>query len=45
MIQTLHSSLVGTILTTAQGDDMETEILYGFLSKLSNTIPEIVSMT
>ena len=41
----LAASFVGTILTTAQGDDTETEILYGFLSELSNTNPEIVSMT
>lgn len=41
----LAASFVGTILTTAQGDDTETEILYGFLSELSNTNPEIVTMT
>ncbi|KIJ89590.1 hypothetical protein K443DRAFT_15964, partial [Laccaria amethystina LaAM-08-1] len=41
----LAASFVGTILTTAQGDDTETEILYGFLSELANTNPEIVTMT
>ena len=41
----LVASFVGTILTTAQGDDAETEILYGLLSSLAISYPEIISIT
>ena len=41
----LAASFIGTILTRAQGDDTETKIVYSFLSELSNTNPEIVTMT
>ncbi|CAA7259350.1 unnamed protein product [Cyclocybe aegerita] len=41
----LVASFVGTILTTAQGDDAETEILYGLLSSLANSYPEIIAIT
>ena len=41
----LVASFVGSILSTAQGDDAETEILYGLLSSLCFSYPEVVSMT
>jgi hypothetical protein len=41
----LVASFVGSILSTAQGDDAETEILYGLLSSLGFSYPHIVSMT
>ena len=40
----LVTSFVGSILSTAQGDDAEAEILYGLLSNLSFSYSEIVSM-
>ncbi|KAF8872759.1 hypothetical protein BD779DRAFT_1679537 [Infundibulicybe gibba] len=40
----LATSFIGTMLTTAQGDDAETEILYNILSELANFFPETVSM-
>jgi hypothetical protein len=40
----LVTSFVGSILSTAQGDDAETEILYGLLSSLCFSYPDIVSM-
>ena len=41
----LVASFVGSMLSTAQGDDAETEILYGLLSSLCFSYPDIVSMT
>ena len=41
----LVASFVGSILCSAQGDDAETEILYGLLSSLCFSYPDIVSMT
>ena len=41
----LVTSFVGSILYSAQGDDAETEILYGLLSSLCFSYPDIVSMT
>jgi hypothetical protein len=40
----LVTSFVGSILYSAQGDDAETEILYGLLSSLCFSYPDIVSM-
>lgn len=41
----LVASFAGTILGTAQGDDVETQMLYGLLSSLANSYPEIISIT
>jgi hypothetical protein len=41
----LVASFAGTILVTAQGDDAETQMLYGLLSSLANSYPEIISIT
>jgi neurofibromin 1 len=41
----LVASFAGTILATAQGDDAETQMLYGLLSSLANSYPEIISIT
>ena len=41
----LVTSFIGSILSTAQGDDAETEILCGLLSSLCFSYPDIVSMT
>ena len=41
----LVASFVESILSTAQGDDAEAEILYGLLSTLSFLYPDIISMT
>ena len=41
----LVASFAGSILYSAQGDDAETEILYGLLSSLCFSYPDIVSMT
>ena len=41
----LITSFVGSILSTAQGDDAETEILYGLLSSFCFSYPDIISMT
>jgi neurofibromin 1 len=38
------TSLVGAILTTAQGDDAETQVLYNLLSDVAMIHPDIVSM-
>jgi hypothetical protein len=40
----LMTSFVGAILTTAQGDDAETEILYNLLSDVAVLYPDTVSM-
>ena len=40
----LLTSFVGAILTTAQGDDAETEILYNLLSDVAVLYPDTVSM-
>ena len=39
------TSFIGAILTTAQGDDKETEMLYNILSDVSNAHPETIAMT
>lgn len=44
-IALLVASFAGTILVTAQGDDAETQMLYGLLSSLANSYPEIISIT
>jgi hypothetical protein len=41
----LVASFVGSILYSAQGDDAETEILYGLLSSLCFSYPDIISLT
>jgi len=41
----LVASFVESILSTAQGDDSEAEILYGLLSSLSFLYPDTISMT
>jgi neurofibromin 1 len=41
----LAASFIGSILYSAQGDDAETEALYGLLSSLCFAYPDIVSMT
>ena len=41
----LVASFVSSILSTAQGDDSEAEILYGLLSSLSFLYPDTISMT
>ena len=41
----LVASFVGSILSTAQGDDAEAEVLYDLLSSLSCSYPDIISMT
>ena len=41
----LVASFIGSILSTAQGDDAEAEILYDLLSSLSLSYPDIISMT
>jgi hypothetical protein len=40
----LLTSFIGAILTTAQGDDAETEILYSLLSDVALVFPDTVSM-
>ena len=40
----LVASFVASILSTAQGDDAETQILYGLLSSLSFSYPDIIGM-
>ena len=40
----LAASFIGTMLITAQGDDAETEILYGLLSSLALSYPDTVTM-
>lgn len=44
-IALLVTSFVGTMLATAQGDDLETEILYCLLSDIANQFPEVIAMT
>jgi general stress protein CsbA len=41
----LVASFVGTMLANAQGDDAETQILYGLLSSLAKTHPDIIGIT
>ena len=41
----LVASFVESMLSTAQGDDSEAEILYGLLSSLSFPYPDTISMT
>jgi hypothetical protein len=43
-IALLTTSFVGAMLTTAQGDDAETEMLYTLLSDIGILFPDIVSM-
>ncbi|THV03328.1 hypothetical protein K435DRAFT_835905 [Dendrothele bispora CBS 962.96] len=38
------TSFIGVILMTAQGDDAETEILYGLLAEIANIFPETIQM-
>ncbi|KDR84288.1 hypothetical protein GALMADRAFT_87191 [Galerina marginata CBS 339.88] len=45
MTALLVASFIGTILASAQGDDSETQILYGLLSSLAMSYPEIISIT
>jgi hypothetical protein len=40
----LVTTFVGTILTTAQGDDIETEMLCSLLSDIANHFPQTVAM-
>lgn len=40
----LAASFIGTMLATAQGDDAETEILYGLLSSLALSYPDTITM-
>ncbi|KAF8076811.1 hypothetical protein FPV67DRAFT_1605221 [Lyophyllum atratum] len=40
----LATSFVATVLTGAQGDDTETEILFGLLSDIANSFPQTVSL-
>ncbi len=39
------TSFISAILTTAQGDDTETEILFTILSDIANGYPEVISTT
>jgi hypothetical protein len=41
----LVASFVGSILSTAQGDDAEAEILYGLLASISVMYPDAISIT
>ncbi|KAF8207849.1 hypothetical protein K438DRAFT_2013261 [Mycena galopus ATCC 62051] len=41
----LAASFVGAVVTSAQGNDAETEMLYCLLSELGEAYPEIVAMT
>lgn len=40
----LTASFIGAILTTAQGNDAETEILYSLLSTLAKSYPDTITM-
>ncbi|KAJ6587786.1 hypothetical protein B0H10DRAFT_2233906 [Mycena sp. CBHHK59/15] len=40
----LTASFIGSVLTTAQGNDAETEMLYSLLSDIGASYPEIVAM-
>ncbi|KAF9266130.1 hypothetical protein L218DRAFT_1016740 [Marasmius fiardii PR-910] len=40
----LATSFIGVMLTTAQGDDAETEMLYGLLAEIANFFPETIRM-
>ncbi|KAG5648702.1 hypothetical protein DXG03_000049 [Asterophora parasitica] len=44
-IALLVTSFTGTMLTTAQGDDAETEILFALLADIACSFPQTVSMT
>ncbi|GBE80125.1 hypothetical protein SCP_0213280 [Sparassis crispa] len=39
------TSFVGAVLTTAQGDDVESQILYNLLSDVGDAFPNIASLT
>jgi neurofibromin 1 len=41
----LAASFIGAVVTGAQGNDAETEMLYCLLSDLGEAYPEIVAMT
>lgn len=41
----LVASFSGTMLSNAQGDDAESQILYGLLSSLANVYPDIIAIT
>lgn len=41
----LVASFSGTMLSNAQGDDAESQILFGLLSSLANGYPEIIAIT
>ncbi|KAF8883153.1 hypothetical protein CPB84DRAFT_1817082 [Gymnopilus junonius] len=41
----LVASFAGTILASAQGDDAETEMLYGLLSSLASSYPDVIAVT
>jgi len=41
----LVTTFASTMLTTAQGDDTETEILFSLLSDIANSFPQTVAMT
>lgn len=38
------ATLIGTMLGSAQGDDAETEMLYGLLAELSLSFPDVISL-
>lgn len=40
----LVASFAGTILMNAQGDDVETQILYSLLASIAETYPEVISI-
>ncbi|KAG7097519.1 hypothetical protein E1B28_004862 [Marasmius oreades] len=40
----LATSFIGVMLTTAQGDDAETEMLYGLLAEIANFFPETIRL-
>ncbi|KAF9480190.1 hypothetical protein BDN70DRAFT_931958 [Pholiota conissans] len=39
----LVASFIGTMLGNAQGDDAETQMLYGLLASIANSYPDIIS--
>ncbi|KAJ7620066.1 hypothetical protein FB45DRAFT_146957 [Roridomyces roridus] len=41
----LAASFIGAVVTTAQGNDAETEMLYCLLSDIATSYPEVVTMT
>lgn len=40
----LVATFIGTMLGSAQGDDAETEMLYGLLAELAISFPEVISL-